>query len=178
VNIAHFLNCNKVKALKVTAGEIADANVDSEVLEISKDKLKVRRVGNPELPEMEKKRDAKAGQKAGGAAKDQGVDEYDENGKVIMVEKDFSDPLIIYYKGTSSKEEFKVNWKSVDAKCRELYKLKFTYARGGTTDGHLSVSSLRLNREILKEMCDAKLTIDDIEFTFEEAKGECLKDFW
>lgn len=86
--------------------------------------------------------------------------------------------VIIYYKGTSSAEEFKVNWKSVDAKCRELYKLKFTYARGGTVDGHLSVSSLRLNREILKEMCDTKLTIDDIEFTFEEAKGECLKDFW
>ena len=92
MNIAHFLNCNKVKALKVTAGEIAEANADSEVLEVSKDKLKVRRVGNPELPEMEKKRDAKANQKAGGAAKDQGVDEYDENGRVIMVEKDFSDP--------------------------------------------------------------------------------------
>ena len=92
MNIAHFLNCNKVKALKVTAGEIAEANADSEVLEVSKDKLKVRRVGNPELPEMEKKRDAKANQKTGGAAKDQGVDEYDENGKVIMVEKDFSDP--------------------------------------------------------------------------------------
>jgi hypothetical protein len=93
VNIAHFLNCNKVKALKCTAAEIADANADSEAVEVSKDKLKVRRVGNPELPEMEKKRDAKANQKNGGPAKDQGVDEYDEaTGKVILVEKDFSDP--------------------------------------------------------------------------------------
>jgi hypothetical protein len=62
---------------------------------------------------MEKKRDAKAGQKAGDNKKDQGEDEYDANGKVILVEKDFSDPVIVYYKG-ASKEEFKVNWKAVD----------------------------------------------------------------
>jgi hypothetical protein len=43
VNIAHFLNCNKVKALKVSAEEIASATKDSEVLEVSKDMLKVRR---------------------------------------------------------------------------------------------------------------------------------------
>lgn len=79
--------------MKCTAAEIADANADSEAVEVSKDKLKVRRVGNPELPEMEKKRDAKANQKNGAPAKDQGVDEYDEaTGKVILVEKDFSDP--------------------------------------------------------------------------------------
>ena len=52
----------------------------------------MRRVGNPELPEMQKKREAKAGEKAGPSNKDQGEDEYDENGKVILVEKDFSDP--------------------------------------------------------------------------------------
>ena len=85
--------------------------------------------------------------------------------------------VIVYYKGESS-EEFKVNWKNVDAQVREKYKLKFIYARGGTTDGHLAVSSLRLKKDILEEMCKTKLTIDEIKFTFEKAEGECLKDFW
>lgn len=86
--------------------------------------------------------------------------------------------MIIYYKANSKEEEFKVNWKNVDATVREKYKLKFIYARGSAQDGHLAVSSLRLKRDILKTMCDTKLTIDETEFTFEEAKGECLKEFW
>ena len=50
VNIGHFLNCNKVKALKVGAEEIAEACVDSTDLDVSEDKLTIRRKENLPLP--------------------------------------------------------------------------------------------------------------------------------
>jgi hypothetical protein len=60
--------------MKVSGEEIAEACADSEVVEVSKDKLKVKRTGNPELPEMQRKRDSKAGEKEGASKKDQGED--------------------------------------------------------------------------------------------------------
>jgi len=62
VNIAHFLNCNKVKTLKVSGEDIAEACQDSEEVDVSADKLKIRRKENKALPpesEM-RKRDSKA----------------------------------------------------------------------------------------------------------------------
>lgn len=48
----------------MTASQIASAVEDSTKLELNKNKLSVRRVGNPALPELhEKKRDAKAADK-------------------------------------------------------------------------------------------------------------------
>lgn len=61
VLITHFLNCNKIKSQKTTAAEIWAAVADSTKVELDKNKLSVRRTGNPALPELlEKKRDAKA----------------------------------------------------------------------------------------------------------------------
>jgi hypothetical protein len=61
VLITHFLNCNKIKSQKTTAAEIVAAVADSTKVELDKNKLSVRRTGNPALPELlEKKRDAKA----------------------------------------------------------------------------------------------------------------------
>ena len=149
VNIAHFLNCNKVKQLKITAGDIATACAESDEVEVSTDKLKVRRAGNKALPEKAeaKKREGKAEDKAP-KKKDEGVDEYDEKtGKVILTERDFSDPIIVYFKVTLAEaEEYKVNWKEVEAKVKDTYpKLKLIYSRGGQHDGHMAFSSLRLN---------------------------------
>jgi hypothetical protein len=55
--------------------------------------------------------------------------------------------IIVYYKATvKEEEEFKVNWKEVEAKTKEAYpKLKLIYSRGGVLDGHMAFSSLRLN---------------------------------
>ena len=95
VNIGHFLNCNKVKSLNITGDEIADACHDSEVLDVSEDKLKIRRKDNLELPVAEmRKRDSKAVGKNGAAAdeKKKGEDRFDDKGNFIMAEKDFSDP--------------------------------------------------------------------------------------
>jgi len=50
VNIAHFLNCNKVKTLKVGAEEIAEACADSVEVDVSEDKLTIRRKENAALP--------------------------------------------------------------------------------------------------------------------------------
>jgi hypothetical protein len=61
VLITHFLNCNKIKSQKTTAAEIVAAVADSTKVELDKNKISVRRTGNPALPELlEKKRDAKA----------------------------------------------------------------------------------------------------------------------
>ena len=57
----HFLNCNKVKSMGIGVEKIAAAIADgSDKLEMSKDKKKLRRIGNPALPEPQRKRDAKA----------------------------------------------------------------------------------------------------------------------
>ena len=96
VSISHFQNCNKIKSMKVTGAEISEACQDSECVDVSKDNLKIRRKGNNALPEkMEmRKRDEKAGDKAQkkNSKDEDGQDEHDENGKVILTERDFSDP--------------------------------------------------------------------------------------
>ena len=68
VSIAHFLNCNKVKQMKISSEQIADACADSTDLEVSEDKTKIRRKENKALPPLntDRKRDAKAAGKAGG----------------------------------------------------------------------------------------------------------------
>lgn len=93
VPIKHFLNCNKVKQLNVSAEDIAAAVANSDKLEVSEDKNSVRRKGNEALPELAsaKKRDAKAAEK-NGEKKEQLEDEYDADGKVILEERDFDNP--------------------------------------------------------------------------------------
>ena len=91
----HFLNCNKVKAMGINTEKIANAiDEGSKTLEMSKDKKKVRRIGNPALPEQQRKRDAKATEKGQAPAKnaEPKEDEIGEDGKIILVEKDFDNP--------------------------------------------------------------------------------------
>ena len=142
----------------------------------------MRRHENKALPEKSeaRKRDNKGDDKAP-KKKDEGVDDYDEKtGKVILTERDFSDPMIVYYKCEIKEgEEFKVNWKEVEAKVKEAYpKLKLIYSRGGQNDGHMAFSSLRLNQELFDKMNSTKITVEDHEFTFCRAEDEILKDFW
>lgn len=62
---------------------------------MSSDKLKIRRKDNKALPEANemRKRDTKGGEKSQSKKKEEkGEDHFDENGKFIMAEKDFSDP--------------------------------------------------------------------------------------
>lgn len=93
VQISHFLNCNKVKQQKWTGAEIASALTDSTKLELNKNKLSVRRAGNPPLPEFfEKKRDAKATDKKDNQTAKIQEDQFDEEGRIILTEKDFDNP--------------------------------------------------------------------------------------
>jgi len=50
VDIAHFLNCNKVKTLKVEIPDICLACATSEMLEVSENELQIRRKENRSLP--------------------------------------------------------------------------------------------------------------------------------
>jgi hypothetical protein len=95
------------------------------------------------LPELntERKRDAKASSKAGGGAAQSAAVEVDQvgaDGKIILVEKDFDNPMIIAFNVEEVKEgeEFKVNWKEVEKAVREAFPtLKLTYARGDPLGG-------------------------------------------
>jgi uncharacterized protein (DUF433 family) len=172
----------------ITAEQIASAIEEgpSETLEVSADKQTLRRVGNPPLPEQGlRKRDQKAADKGlpAGKAKEQQEDEYDADGKVILCEKDFDNPMIIAFKaeGVEKGEEFKVEWKKVEATVKERYPgLKLVYARGDQdkNEGHLAFSQLRIKTENIEALCGEKITIQEKEHSFRQLEGEDLKEFW
>ena len=106
-----FLKCNNIIKLKVKAADILDAIADSETIEISKDKKKVRRVGNEALPEItakegrkkrdqktqdkEEKKDEKKKSEKTEEGKEEDVDsepELDGKGNFILTQHDFENP--------------------------------------------------------------------------------------
>lgn len=184
VAIAHFLNCNKVKNLGIGLKQIGEACKDSTEVEVSKDGTKIRRAGNKELPAFsnERKRDAKATDKnAAAVAKAAQEDEFDKDGKIILVEKDFDNPLIIAFKveGAAAGDESKASWKDVEKTVKEQYPtLKLVYARGDDKGGHLAFSNLRLKEDQIDKLCEKTVTIAGKPFKFEKIEGETLKEFW
>ena len=157
IAVSHFLNCNNVKNAKWTSEDILKACADSTQLEI-KDQT-VRRAGNKALPEkVDKKREQKA---EGKKEEAQQEDEFDEDGKVILVEKDFDNPIIVTYAAEVKEgEEFKVDWKQVEKTVKENYpKLKLIYSRMDEHGGHVAFSQLRVKRDLLADLCKNKQTI-------------------
>ena len=164
IAIQHFMNCNKVKTQGWTLAQIKEACADSTDLEIKGDTC--RRTGNKALPEraavsseVSKRREQKAADKA--AADAQATDEYDEDGRVILVEKDFDNPVIVSYTAkVASGEEFKVDWKCVEKAIKEAFpKLKLIYSRMDPHGGHVAFSQLRIKRDLLDALCKKPLTI-------------------
>lgn len=111
----------------ISSEQIAAACKDSELVDVDESSKKIRRKGNATLPPLntDRKRDAKAAGKAGGAGA-QGAaavpeeDQVGPDGRIILVEKDFDNPLIVQFNVTLAEgEEFKVNWKEVEKKVRE-----------------------------------------------------------
>lgn len=181
IAVSHFLNCNNVKKQGWSAKDIIDACANSTELEFKGDT--VRRAGNKALPEKQaanntdvKKRDSKAQEKAAEAAED----EYDENGKVILVEKDFDNPVIVTYEAqVKADEDFKVDWKEVEKSIKEHYpKLKLIYSRMDPHGGHVAFSQLRIKNDLLEALCKESIKIQDRPFTFKLTQGEELKEFW
>ena len=183
VAITHFLNCNKVKAMQLSSAQIAEACKDSEEVQVNEDKSKIRRAENKELPALntDRKRDAKAaskGQAAANAAPEE--DQVGEDGKIILVEKDFDNPLIIQFNVELGEgEEFKVKWKEVENAVRAGFPgLKLTYARGDDHGGQLAISNLRLKTELIYKLLSESMTIQEKQFKFSKLEGEPLKEFW
>ncbi len=103
-----FLNCNKIKEMKVKAPEIVEALEGSDKVEVSEDKKKVRRVGNTDLPPKPVKEAKAAGKKRDNKANDkeeakeekkQGEEveapaeaELDARGNHVMTGLDFENP--------------------------------------------------------------------------------------
>ena len=132
LDIAEILNCNKVKKMNITSDQIAEAVKDSQQVEVSEDRKKVRRAGKKALPELvkkaddgQRKRDAKAANKEeekGGSVDQNQPVELDERGNPILVNADFENPIIIHFK-TENKGEadsgFKVNWKEIETEVKQ-----------------------------------------------------------
>ena len=180
VAVQHFLNCNNIKKEGWSAEDILAACKSSDHVEVIG--KAIRRKDNKALPEKsERKRDQKAGDKKDGSAPEQPQeDEYDEDGKVILVEKDFDNPVIVSYAAeVKDGEDFKVDWKAVEKQVKESFpKLKLIYSRMDEHGGHLAFSQLRLKKDLLAELCAGKLTIQERPFSFKMCEGEDLKDFW
>lgn len=92
VEIAAILKCNKIKHLGVNkATQVIAALVDSKEVEVSKDKLKIRRTGNASLPEKKealKKRDVKAEEKKVEAATNGAEKVVEEVGEPEPLQRD------------------------------------------------------------------------------------------
>lgn len=175
IELAHFLNCKKVQAAKWTKEDIKMACSGSEELELKGDTI--RRKGNRALPDKQqienKKRDQKAQEKR--EKLEQAEDEFDQDGKIILHEKDFENPIIVTFEAKT--KDLKVDWKSIEKAVREAHpKLKLIYSRKEENTGQLAFSQLRLRRENLDAL--KTLKIDDINFTFKVTEGEDLKEFW
>jgi len=66
IDLSLFLNCNKIKKMKITEEQIAESCVDSELVELSEDAKMIRRKDNKPMPVQTgnlRKRDSKASQK-------------------------------------------------------------------------------------------------------------------
>lgn len=96
------------------------------------------------------------------------------------MEKDFDNPVIVSYAAkVADKEEFKVDWKQVEKAIKEAFpKLKLIYSRMDPHGGHVAVSSLRIKRDLLDQLCKTPLQCQDRPFTFSLTEGEDLKEFW
>lgn len=102
------MNCNKIKEMKIKIAEIVEALEGSDKVEVSEDKKKVRRTGNPELPPkpvkdakaLTKKRDNKANDKEEAKEEKKHEEEVettkdaelDARGNHVMTQLDFENP--------------------------------------------------------------------------------------
>ena len=116
-----MLNCNKIKELKISVDDIVKAVTNSDKLEINPDNKKVRRTGNPPLPDKTakngvdgaKKREVKAADKeeskTEAAPEKVEEDEVDDKGNPVLCGQDFENPMIIHFKtADTSDPAFKV----------------------------------------------------------------------
>jgi Protein of unknown function (DUF3223)/La domain len=186
IDMSCILACNKIKQLKVTAEQIAEAVKDSTDVEVDASGKRIRRLGDKPLPALAKKRDQKASDKAADGKEETKTEEealpaVDERGNLILSNADFENPVIVHFKTAETKDEppFKVNWKDIETAVRKGYpRLKITYSRADPFEGDLAISTFRLNQEELDKLNNATLRIQDRDFTFSKTLGEDLKSFW
>lgn len=137
------------------------------------------------MPELVKKRDAKAADKEDKKEEKKNEEdklpELDNRGNPILANADFENPIIIHFKtaATPADPTFKVSWKDVEQTVRHDFpRLKIVYSRADQYEGDLAVSSHRPNSAELEKLSSAVLTIQERDFAFSKTLGEELKSFW
>ena len=135
------------------------------------------------------KRESKAEDKKteNGAEKEEIKEEEvirDEQGRIIFVQQDFENTLIVHFKTQDVDEkkdaDYKVSWKDIEKLIKTKFdKLKCVYSRSDKYEGDLAISSYKLNKPQYEKLCDLKnIDIEGKKFSFAETKGEDLKEFW
>jgi hypothetical protein len=188
LSIALLLNCNKVKQMKVKSESIADSLKDSELVEVSEDKLQIRRKDKT-CPEYEgaasKKREEKAAAKEGSDAeeenKEENKEDVDPKTAGWLTEEDFNSPHVVRFETTKDLPEGtkKVDWKTlVEGVKEKCTKIKVAYVRSDEKTGEIAISKHKLAKATLDELLALKITANEAEFTFRMLDGEDLEKFW
>jgi len=145
VPIALFLNCNKIKALKVKADKIVEALKDSKDVEAHADGMQIRRKDNKAVPELSggnKKRDEKAESKAADKVENKEEEEVHDG---FLIEEDFNSPHIVRFTPVKVEEGVKIDWKGLVEKIKAACpKIKIAYVRSDPQSGEIAVSKHRL----------------------------------
>lgn len=152
-----LLNCNKIKKLTSDINDVIAAIEASELLSLSKDKIKVKRVKD-ELPEL----------KLLGKKRENETNETEKEAETVK-EKD---EIIIFCIKASSVTELK--WKQIqDEIINSNPGLEIEYLRFASDSGHLGIFKSKLDK--LKEL---EFSIDDTKIQLIKAEGDSLIDFW
>jgi hypothetical protein len=163
LDIDLLLNCNKIKALNVTKGDICEVVKHSNLVELDQSGEKyVRRKDNKPLPELKllsKKRRA-----------DADIDLCDNDNE--KEEELQLDPIILEI---HSDQEIEFKWKDLQEEFRRLNpNLNVVYLRFNKQDGHIGL--FKKSDEDLK--FTEEFEFNGVKFTVKRCEGDNIIDFW
>ena len=166
LDLSLVMNCPKMKALSTDASEVTEAVTGSEEVELSEDKVQVRRIGNKSLPALKERR----------KRENKARDKEDEKTSTYLNERHFKSPKILIWRV----DEGKPNWRDMENDLQAKYEdLRILYTRADEEKtGHIAICTIGLNDETLEQLKKSGVESQEKTFKFEECEGEELNKFW
>lgn len=168
LDLEFILNCNKIKSLGIDKTKIVEAIKDSTLVESNPEGGKVRRKGNPTLPEpVFTTKKLKVAEKPEGVAVAQALGDGEKSDKFI--------PLILFVKDTSKLD--KVIGKEFEQKLSEKIKIEVPFARIGKFDGNVVFNKEDLSEEILTNLLKDGFEYEGQKVVFELGSDKDKEEF-
>jgi len=154
-----LLNCNNLKKLQASNEDIINSLKLSTVVEMNKDNLAVRRVGNRKLPEL-KLLQIKRSSPTNETKKEEEKEEFDN---------------VILAITALTKSEMK--WKAINEEFKKQNKnLNVIYIRFQEGKGNIGI---QVNKKHVNSLTFSdKLKVENVEFKIEKCIGDDLITFW